>query len=228
MHVEEEELEQRAAHFWWQRERVEVEAASLFSALAPGIAAAGHAELAALSNEAHEDELRHADLCRSLVDALRGDHEIAMVSRELKGESQALLGPRHLSAEQRTLFAAVALGCVTETLSVALLIEIEKRAQHELVQQTAHEILRDEIRHSRLGWAYLEYASSLGSVSWLGVHIDEMIRAALNDEAPAESALGMEGSLEAYGVLGRGLAREVCQTAIAQIVVPGLARAGLQ
>lgn len=225
MHVDEEELKQQAAHFWWQRERVEVEAASLFGVLAPHIAAAGHAELAALSNEAHEDELRHAGLCRCLVDALRGAHEFAAVPRELEGAPHALLGPRHLSAEQRTLFTAVALGCVTETLSVALLIEIEKRAQHALVQQTAHDILRDEIRHSRLGWAYLEHASSLESVSWLGAHIEDMIRVALNDEVPPES--GAEGSLEAYGVLGRGLARELCQTAITQIVVPGLARAGL-
>lgn len=221
-----EELAQRAAQFWWQRERVEVEAATLFRALAPQIAMNGHVALAALSHEAHEDELRHADLCRTLVNALRGERAMAAVSREMEKEPDLQMGPTHLDDAQRALYASVALGCVTETLSVALLIEIEKRAQHELVQQTAHGILVDEIRHSRLGWAYLEFASTAGDVRWLGAHVDSMLVAALGEET-GEATLGVEGSLEAYGVLGRSLAREVCETAIKQIILPGLARVGV-
>lgn len=220
-----------AAAFWAHRERIEVEAASVFADLASLLER--DARAADASAEASRDELRHADACRALVERFApGVH--APVPRE---RSRIHLAPPDV--RDRGLYGAVALGCVTESLSVALLMEIQERATDAQVAETAHAILKDEIRHSRFGWAALATAHARGDVSWLAPHLPAMIAGAIGEEASVHLGAGRStpkphaavalpaGALEGHGVLSAEVARSVCERALADVVVPGLAHFGL-
>lgn len=201
---------------WQHRERVEREAAALFEHHAGELAAVGApAAVVELARRAADDERDHAARCRALVD--RFSPGLA----SLPPAPAEPLGPRELSRRQRALYASVALSCVTETLSAALLLAMRARARDELVADTVHRIARDEIDHSRLGWAHLAAAARAGYVAWLAPHVPAMLRAAVAAEVAPATA-----DLSGYGILSRAEVDHIVHRTITTVIAPGLARFG--
>jgi hypothetical protein len=208
------------ARVWAYRERVEHEAADQFTRLAEGLSAVGSdAKITALARRSALDEKRHAILCSTL--AREFDPEVEFDCPQL-GVS---LGPRHWSVADQTLYAAVALCCVTETLSSALLIEMHGLSTHPLVRQTVHSILQDEITHSRIGWAHLAEQAQRTNVRWICEHLPSMVAEAMGGELPLVK--GGVDDLSAYGVLPRSKAHTIMVRAVREVVLPGLASFGI-
>jgi hypothetical protein len=120
----------------------------------------------------------------------------------------------------------VALGCVTETLSAALLIELRKRSGVPEVHDAFDVILKDEVQHSRLGWAHLAWAAQRGDVSFLEPHVQPMIAAALDAER-TPAAPEDEAALTRWGVLPARDVAAIAEATIASTILPGLARFGV-
>jgi hypothetical protein len=118
------------------------------------------------------------------------------------------------------------MSCVTETLSAALLLRIHRAAEDPLVKSIAHHILRDEIDHSKLGWGHLAAESRQRDVSWLGPHVSSMIRAAR--AADLDPMTGLRTDTAPYGVLCRSEVRDVIDTTVAMVILPGLIRYGIR
>ena len=127
---------------------------------------------------------------------------------------------------RRALHAAVALGCVTESLSTALLVTLRPRVEHPVVRDALDVILEDEIRHGRLGWAHLSDAAAREDVSWLAAHVPAMIDDALAGEAGLSLPHG-GADLGDLGILDRETSQKVAREVIATTIVPGLARSGI-
>ncbi len=215
-------LRERAADFWFAREQAEVLAATLFFSLAQGMRDADAPDaLVSLAERSGRDELDHADRCRAVVSRL-SDRERAPVSRQLR---RVALGPASLSPEARTLYGAVAMGCVTETLSTALLLNIQRHATDALVAETVHAILRDEVQHSRLGWAYLAHRAEREGCGWLRASLPNMLKAALDDEMRESADLQLaSGALAGFGILSGTDAARICQDVITTVIAPGIDR----
>lgn len=220
--------EHRAAGIWRFRERTEHEAAALFTRLAADLAASGApTTLVAHASRAADDERRHAQLCRAIIDDLQPGLSPLAPDESLR------LGPpastdANTSHAARALYASVALGCVTESLSTALLLELRVGAERPVVRHAIDVILEDEVRHARLGWAHLEYAAMRSDTTWLAPSIDEMLRAALDTERLSDpGAPAGDLDLTRYGILERDTVERVCRATIEQVIVPGLARHGL-
>lgn len=212
--------ETRAARVWAIRERTEHEAASLFDRLAADLDASGRpAALVALASRCAADERAHAVHCRAVVDAL--DASVA----PLAPEREVRLGPASGSAARRALYASVALGCITESLSTALLIELRSHARLDVLRRALDVILEDEVRHSRLGWAHLAHEAEHGDVAWIAEHVPAMLRAALELERPREDAAPID--LARYGVLSAARVSAICRATIDGTIVPGFAHFGL-
>ncbi len=209
-----------AAEVWRIRERTEHEVSAIFARLAADLdASRAPPELAALARRCAGDERVHAAHCRRIVDAL------APGRAPLPPELGIALGPRDAPPDRRALYASVALGCVTESLSTALLLEMRPHATRPEVREGLDAILRDEVRHSRLGWAHLAVAAERGDVSWLAPSIPEMIEAARAAETvPGD---GAQRDLRCYGILGREEASRVADAVIETTILPGLARYGI-
>ena len=212
------------ARVWRHRERVEWEAADQFARLAVELE---HVDadpaVIELATRAAADERTHAAMCRALVDQY--GPELAPQSPSLGGQ----LGPRHAARDRRTLYACVAMSCVTETLSAALLLQMRDRAKLGLVRDTVHHILKDEIDHSRLGWAHLAAEAQRTDVSWLGAHIGGMLRGAMaSDLEPMGQAAESVEDLSAFGILSAAIVQEVYLQTVSDVIEPGFARFGIR
>lgn len=208
---------------WRNRQRIEIEAARLFSLLAEEIEGWRGPEdpVAILARQAAKDEMRHELLCREIL-------ALSSEPLELGVPGAYRLGAKEFSVAKHVLYASVAIGCVTETLSTALLIEMRKRALPGLIRDTVHEILEDEVDHSRIGWAELALQSKHSDVTWLAAYVPSMIEDALNGEIDA--MLDSDSSkldLSPWGILPAKEAQRIMQETLVIVVRPGLARFGI-
>ena len=212
-----------AARVWCRRLCVEREAADRFRRLARELAQVSAAdEVVALAGSAADDELRHAALCEELVVHFGGAVPATQKAVATK------IGPSALSPRQRVLFEMVAMGCVTETLSTALLGALVDRARDPLAQRIMREILRDEVKHSRLGWAHLAAEHAAGQPDCVGQSLPRMLQATVREElfsTDAEHAL--QDELSGMGSLSRRERRETFINTMTQVVFPGLAKFGV-
>ncbi len=216
----------RLARVWLHREKVEHEAAAQFHRLGGEMRAAGlPRRIIDLADAAAADEAEHAILCRRVVDHL------APGLAPLVPDPVGPLGPVGLSAGRRALYASVALACVTETFSTALLLEMQRLATDPLVGATVHRILRDEINHSRLGWGHLAWAVEREDVSWLALFLVGMVHALIRSDLPPASyddeTAPADQPGEGQGVLSAARIRDVATRAFEDVIAPGLARYGI-
>ena len=220
-----ERASRAAAYAWRLRERTEHEASALFRRLAADLrAASAPVELSDLATRSAEDELRHAGHCRKIIDSLSPGLPPLFADRTIH------LGPVSSSAADRALYASVALGCVTESLSTALLLELRPSAGVRVVREALDVILEDEVRHSRLGWAYLACEAARRDISFLTLAVPAMLRAALDAEGIVTGAALDERErecLRAWGILPPSDVARITQGTIEDVIEPGLARFGI-
>jgi hypothetical protein len=208
------------ARVWHIRERVEREAAALFARLERLLAASGAGrDLVAMARQAALDERAHAARCRALV--LRFAPDPAPPAPA----GSVTLGPPQADVARRALYASVAMCCVTETLSTALLLEMRARARDPVVADTVQHILRDEVRHSRLGWAHLAVEARRQEVVWLGPHLPGMLQDAVQGDLPPPE----EGAadLSSHGILPRARVEELVVQTAEQVIFSGLESHGV-
>ncbi|MBX3019663.1 MAG: hypothetical protein KF767_17375 [Bdellovibrionaceae bacterium] len=210
---------------WRHRLKIEFDAAAAFRALARDLQSlyGENDPVAQLSLEAAADEIRHADLCRRIL-SHDPDHEF-------QGDALAelRLGPERKLLVRQALYNAVAMGCVTESLSTALLIEMKKRAARGVIHDTVHEIAVDEVNHSRIGWAQLARAAGEDDIQWLAPHVTKMIQVALNEEIdPLVVDRGYTPDLSEWGILPRTEALGIMREVVEEVVRPGLRHFGLK
>src|SRR5258706_3397685 len=105
-----------AARIWAFRARAELEAAARFGRLATRLAGAGaDATVVRMARSSASDEARHATLCADLVRHFGSEpspHAVIDVPN---------VAPVGLLLREQVLYEVVALSCITETLSAALL-----------------------------------------------------------------------------------------------------------
>ncbi|MCH9686602.1 MAG: ferritin-like domain-containing protein [Deltaproteobacteria bacterium] len=215
---------QRAASLWTYRAGVELEAAARFSRLATELQATGaDPTVWGLAQQASRDESRHHVLCSDLAYSL-GSATIPTDAAPPR--------PVHLRRDvprERLLAEVVAMSCVTETLSTALLLEMRSQARDSEVRDVVHEVLTDEVDHARLGWAHLAAEASRGPVGWPAPHLPRMLASTVHEElfegpepedAVAEAVAGLGG-------LRRSSRVAVFMETMGTVVFPGLRRFGI-
>jgi hypothetical protein len=209
-----------ACGVWTYRLESELDAADRFRALAAALRALeASPSLVEMAHEAAADELRHASLCRELIVHFGG-----AFPAEKPRVPAGRIAPAGLEGRERVLYEIVALSCITETLSTALLGELVARAGDPVCKQAMHSVLRDEVNHSRLGWAFLAEERARGARDCIGRHVPEMLAAALGPNfftlADAPDAQQKE--------LARPERQRVVRETLESVVFPGLDRFGIE
>jgi len=146
---------------------------------------------------AREDEVRHAGLCAELSAAYG---KPATGGDTASGE----IAPGSLGPREAVLYEMVAACCITETESVATLTTLMTEDAEPRVREILHEIARDEVVHSRMGWAHLAREAARIDVSFLSSWIPAMLSGTVSDElfAAAEDEPAADELLR-HGVLPR-------------------------
>jgi len=107
-------------------------------------------EVLALSLRAIDDEAFHSEICQLTAELYLGCSAPLSKLEELPTPWFPVCSTR----VQRALFAALH-SAVNETLAVTYLAKCLAEAQGDAVRRVLKEILSDEVRHSRIGWAIL-------------------------------------------------------------------------
>jgi hypothetical protein len=97
-----------------------------------------------------------------------------------------------------------------------------------LVRQTLQSILKDEVEHSRLGWAFLAEASRSNWQDRVGPWLPSMLMGTFSRELFATDPDRSEPVLAGLGSLERVRRRRVVCETLEQVVFPGLERFGVE
>jgi len=90
-------------------------------------------------------------------------------------------------------------------------------------------ILRDEVRHSRLGWAHLAFTATRRDVSWLAPWVPAMLAGATEAETlPFEPSATDRGELVRWGILPPRDVARITRAAVHSAILPGLRRHGIE
>ena len=171
------------------------------------------------------DELRHAEQCAGVVLALGGE-PVAPLPPLAPMPTHPDVGP--LEGALRNL---ISVGCLSETIAVSII-----RAEHvELDGTSLGEVLRsilaDEIQHARLGWRVLGLCAPLlddAARARLSAYLIDALAHQIAHELPLLPSLSQPTeALAQAGVCDGGAARSLFFDTIEQILLPGLASAGL-
>jgi len=136
---------------WTERMRREHHSAAVFSQLLPQLMDAGatlDAKTAVLRMSM--EELRHAALCAGVVELLGGAPEV-----EADLMPQALPDHPKGTPVERALRNVLFVGCLNETLAVAMLTEERELVREPAIAAVLEQLVADEVGHAKLGWIYL-------------------------------------------------------------------------
>ncbi|HMK72616.1 MAG TPA: ferritin-like domain-containing protein [Myxococcaceae bacterium] len=215
-------MRQVLASAWGARHRIETEASLRFGFLSDQLARAGApGKLVDLAGNASRDETRHAAHCERLFHS-HGGVELEAVTRVIE------YAPRTLTPENRLTYEVVAQSCVAETQSMATLVTLLGAAESGELKSILHELARDEVNHSRLGWAYLAWARPRMDLAFLSPLLPGMIDGSAGPEifttGPAEAD---DPSLLAQGVIPRSARRRLYVEGLESVVLPGFDTVGV-
>lgn len=207
---------------WRNREGIEIEAAIIFKQLGHDLQDLyGKDDLTALlSLKSSKDELRHALRCQEILSFDEKKDYPA-----LKPDFKIQFGPEYLTNKQRVLYMALGVCCITETLSTALLIEMHERAFSGIIRNTIHEILVDEIDHSRIGWAELGRQAQTEDISWLKQYVPVLVKEAFSSDI--SPMLKQNQDLSIWGILSPKDAGPIMEATLEKVIYPGLKQFGI-
>ena len=211
------------ARTWAYRGQSERRAEKRFARLARELEQTGASPVVIdLTRAAVDDEQRHAGLC----DALAEEYGWA-VSGSASVADPAPLGPPELGLSDRVLFEMVAFCAFTETLNAAMLTQILKRARVPRIRDAVHAIVKDEVAHSRAGWAHLHDRRAQGHGAFLSALLPQLF-----EQARVEDIFRADPSREGPRMADYGELDDASRTAIFRAVMrdvffPGLESLGL-
>ena len=141
-----------------------------FAALAPAVTAHGAPKgIGDLCHRAAEDARKHGAQCIKLAQSFGVEVNVDGISRP------GPLAPPTLHIDRRILYEMVAVSCIDETLSGAMLGQIYQRSKYPPIRLAAHMMFSDGVWHSRAGWGYLGAVQQGQSVGWLSMYLIDLL-----------------------------------------------------
>jgi hypothetical protein len=216
-------VRERVAATWAFRTRAEIEATARFARMANDLAEVGASEVVVQgAADASADELRHRDLCARLA-AKWGEPNA--VNHE---PPKTRIGRSEMDPRDRLLWEVVAVCCLAETLNTALMTRCMEVARDEDIRSTLHELLQDEVRHARLGWAHLAAERAQGRGQFLGDLLPLMLDASIEPGfLEGKLSIPWTDALYAYGELPWAELVRLYRETFNLVIFPGFDAAGI-
>jgi hypothetical protein len=164
----------RVGATWAFRARAEIEATARFARMATELASVGANPVVVQgASDASADEARHRDLCARVAarwgvpDAL--NHQ----------PPPRRIGRSDMPVRDRLLWELVAVCCISETMNTVLMTRCLEVARDEEIRATLRQLLEDEVKHARLGWAHLAAERAVGRGAFLRDVLPLMLEASV-------------------------------------------------
>jgi hypothetical protein len=174
------------------------------------------------AQSASEDEARHRDLCAELARQWGEAHANDYVAPRMR------VGRADMDRRDRLLWELVAVCCISETMNTALMTRCMEVVKEEAIKKTLHELLKDEVRHSRLGWAHLAAERAAGRGDFLRDVLPLMLEASVEPGfLDGASQAAWTDAMYDYGELPHAeLVSLYCET-LDQVIFKGLEAMGI-
>lgn len=216
-------MKTHAAQTWAERARAELGASQRFRELLNQLTAVNaDPHVIRLVHEAEQDEDRHALLCARMAIKLGHDTGFAD-SADLSPSHHYSWAERSCEVE-RTLADVVFMCCITESMNASLLNTIYEHARESEAGSLIHEILKDEVKHAQIGWAYLNAEHQRRDCRFISDYLVEMFNLAVRDEIFLPVSDDTDDLLYTYGVMPPRLRLRQFQDTLTQVICPGLER----
>ena len=214
----------RVAETWNFRYEAELRASKRFKRLAMELRDTGAAqEVIRLAENAVEDEKRHAILCREIAE----EYGFPFDNRHTEVDAVPL-APSNLGKKDALLFEIVAFCCITETVNTAMLVDTLTFATVERIRDAVRTILRDEVNHSKLGWAHLSHETALGHGTFFPSVLVSMFSQLGIDEILMRDGTRDSPRLADHGELNDSRRIALFSSVLAEVVLPGLEASGIR
>jgi hypothetical protein len=218
-----ESLRRHVAATHLRRAALELQGAAAFTAVTQALLELrAPASVIDLCARAVPEELRHSEVYMALVRAY-SDSEL----QPPRASSIDIPTYPAAGADGERLLRVVGMCCINETMACSFLELCFAGAKAPLVRRGIQEILEDEIRHARVGWAYLG-SSDVGPLerrlvsSWLTA----ILRAQWSHWQDHIATLPAV-DLVAHGCPSPEAIERSSRESIHALVLPGFARAGV-
>lgn len=207
------------AEYWWQRAEGEATSWSAFKQVRRDLESlSAPSTVLELADSAIEDEKRHSLWCRDW--ALRFGYvtKSGEVPPEPQPRSEEALTFRGIPEEHHAL-CRVLLCLMTETTGCVLLDLMRSQIKHPELREQNHVHLKDELRHSRVGWAQMSVLARRDRE--LVLRYAPLLVRELNHimETGGETE---RDDLAPYGYFPLSAQKEAARQASQEIIIPGL------
>lgn len=193
------------AGVWQRRAASELSAGMAFASIAQRLIGLGQPpEVQYLAARAVADEVRHCAIALQLASAYGMDARWPTIAP-----------PASDDATDRLIVATC---CVNETLGGAFLQETLERAEGPVMQTALRALLKDEVDHGRIGWAFVAGMREEQKAG-LGANLPALLQACIRVWTRRSAEL--PAGLEAHGVLGDAEVRKTIGRALNEVVLPG-------
>jgi hypothetical protein len=206
---------------WLRRAEVELTAAALSAQIARGLLLDGAIpEVLEMAAVAVADEVRHASLCQAVAERYLGRTVAPPRARPVEEPTFGDASP-----ELNRLLGLVLHSCISETMATVCLNEGMLRCVSPTVRAATQQLLEDDLRHARLGWAHLGSPHVGSEAKWhVGRALPTLLR--LGAESWMREPRPPAGDA-AHGVLGADGFRALTATALTDVVLPGFDHVGV-
>ena len=208
---------------WARRAELKAEVGLRFHALSNAIRAHGAPKgVIELCQRAAQDTQIHVDLCQRIAT------DFGVIAQVEDVQRPGPLAPMTLRIEHRILYEMVAISCIDEALSGAVLGRVYQATKYPPIRLAAHRLFQDSIWHSRAGWGYLGAMQQQHSVNWLAVHLIELLERTVQHEICRDDANPSRGSaLPDYGELTTIDRTSAFKEVVNTVILPGLESYGI-
>jgi hypothetical protein len=208
------------AERWASRATNELRTSTTFAEVRRGLVSLGAPdELVGRAERAIADETRHAGICRYVASRYAG---CPIVETAVEPTAP----PRFSGASEREarVLHVVLHACLNEGFAVAYLGACLSAATAPLARAAVRELMRDEMQHARLGWAFLAWASPADR----GLVECALPALVAHAEGLWLDATDYPETLPAgHGCLDLAALRAVVEQAHAELIVPGFLHLGI-
>jgi len=213
----------RVAATWAFRTRAEIEATARFARMATELAEVGATPIVVRgAADASADELRHRDLCARLA-AKWGEPNALAHEPPARRIGRSEMDPR-----DRLLWEMVAVCCISETMNTSLMARCLEVVKDVEIRATLRELLEDEVRHARLGWAHLAAERAAGRGQFLRDVLPLMLDASVEPGfLDGRMAVPWTDALYDYGELPWTELVKIYRHTLNLVIFPGLDAVGV-
>ncbi len=215
------------ASTWAQRAQAELSAEARFKLLAEELTDLGaKQEVIILTKKAKQEEKKHAQICSQV--ACSYGHPTGFESFSEQKTIKKSWNQR-MVPEERLLCETTLMCCITETINASLLNSIYIASKNTSTSKVIRTILKDEVKHSQIGWAHLSSETQKRNCQFLSHYLREMLEISVKDELflPILEEKEDEGFFH-YGVMPFALRLQQFKDTLNEVVFPGFEKFGIK